>query len=471
MAIVNPRFLSQAVESRLLDSYQALEIYNVWKMYQSNKSKLKDLELPKVGEIAVELCYLNEEQKDQILKSLDVSRKCPKPHYDPVKHNDKNNQLTLKLSAPVVFVVCVIVLGYAYLTSNNDLDVVGTIASIIGFLCMIFIYTWPKGIEHNLKLRHYYRKIAMILILTAAFVIPYIIYHLPAATLALSEGDVINLLVALISFLSISLALSLFYCEMKEQEKWYVERRTDILSRQRTKVNRYLEQPEKYALNDVEEEILYAAGNAMFFNPWHAILNKIIWKKKNIGAVSIWYMKPSKDNNETFDFVSFAAPNAPSEVKELYKEAQKEHHPNRYNKRKFQESLVQCRIKNGKRKGVIDKGKYLTLQGRHEYVSLTGFVYENKSAKHENDASKCLALDVRYQASWEGASLSKEARDWVDFCSVAAYPVFEDTEGKSIIGVLVAFENIENGITAIDRGTLFIASRLLGLAYSGLTKI
>jgi hypothetical protein len=202
------------------------------------------------------------------------------------------------------------------------------------------------------------------------------------------------------------------------------------------------------------------AAIALADNPWLAYSHKLFLGLKGRGTVSLWFMVPGQSGKMEVSLVEL--PGAPQQVDRLFDVFRRELRTAALNEPQFMRALETCRDERGR----FNRKKFFSIPDRAEYISLAGYVFAKQQAQYSGDAGKCLAFDETFYKLLEGHPLPSGVDPWIRFRSVAAYPVVSP-EGVPI-GVLMAVENVKNGINEIDRGSLCTAARLLGAVNSAL---
>jgi hypothetical protein len=247
----------------------------------------------------------------------------------------------------------------------------------------------------------------------------------------------------------------------RHREIWFMELRIDLMNGIVAYVHRALVDRNPTATSPSSRhehihEILKKAAHILQLNPWDRALNMTVFWRRPIGAVSLWYLEPGRDDR--FKILTHVAPGAPGEVAEAFQRICERHHPVRLDERLYREAIESCRDD-----GHFDRQKFLSIPNRQRFISVTGFVFARRTCIVSGNSSECLAFDRSYLKALQIQKGPEFVRRWVDFQSLAAYPVFVEGPTADPRGVIVAFKNTRNGITPEDQRALAMTSRVLGV--------
>lgn len=209
------------------------------------------------------------------------------------------------------------------------------------------------------------------------------------------------------------------------------------------------------------QNLLHCSARVLTLNPWAQLVERIApILGKESGGTSLWYLEPE---GRGFAVRAHVAPGAPEEVATLLKELATNHNPVAVDWERYRRAKEFCKRTDGS----FNRDAFLAIPDRSEYVSLVGYVFSRRQAVGTGDTSECLVFDHSYLHKIDIGGLPAKAKRWLDFASVAAYPVFSPSHPpEQPVGVLLAFKCVRNGITAEDKSALVMLSKLIGIVVS-----
>ena len=440
-----PHFLSTAVVTHILKPQQARDILDVQRsdvemgLYKRN-----------VGEIARELAYMSGKQCDEV-----EAERCKVTHQkipDAIIAPEFWSVNTVQL----ISAAAIITFSISLLATSFDLDKAGITSGIIALLVGIAPGVLPQRLRLAIRRRPVRTAFITALPLSAGGVLCISIllgnaisgHDLPRASELLAPLRVLSLTVVIVTVL---MALNII---VQTQERRYLSRRFELMARLEIRVQKFLASESQMSKESITGEIVRMAAAALADNPWLAYPYKLFLGLKGRGTVSLWYMVPGQSDKMEVSLIEL--PGATQNVERLFDVFRNQLKTAALDEVRYKKALGSCRDASGR----FDRKKFFSIPDRAEYISLAGYVFAKQQAQYSGDVGKCLAFDETFYSLIEGHPLSSAADSWIRFRSVAAYPVVSP-EGRPV-GVLMAIENVKNGINEVDRGTLCTAARLLG---------
>jgi len=416
--------------------------------------------LPKTGELAVRRGIMRRDEVDQILAAQDRLRGEGRVVPDLVERILSKGERT---EVPLAGLLSGFVLGSGVVAWLADLDLagIGTVLGIASALAAEIKAFFPAGLKGKVAPR------ALITGLPVAAIPLCFAYLMIVADkfVGLSGDSVLaaSLFARIgwtVGLLALGVLLLIVVARWRHREVWYLRARKDLtpllVSRAREGLAVDAAAPNaEIIVTDRIHEILSTTARDIGLQPFHRLLSWMARRLgRSVGGVTIWYMEPDASG---FRVRTFAAPRAPRGARDALEEIQS-HRPVFLDEAWFKRALERCT-----EGGRLDRRKFLANVDRSEHVSLTGYVFAKRRSVNGN-TDECLVFDHAYAKDISPTQLDAETRRWLDFRSVAAYPVFSAHEQDGDpVGVITAFMCVKNGFTADDLTSLIVASELIGM--------
>jgi hypothetical protein len=462
-----PRFLAVATEKKIISASQAREIYATQRRWRSKGDKA-----PPVGEIGREMRILTQDEITQILAASKKTREEGRRLRDPISESPKPSEGSppswFRQLMGVILLLAVVGGGIwrGSFTAAAEIASIGAAA----WMAIEGVF-WSRASARPVGVR----LLGLLLQLTVPLsVLAVILFgrrlfqalHGVESTVTVPDlrGDRLGLEVS-IGALALSAGYFLLIAAWRHtaiaslksrirHTRRMLFRYSQLIIRGPGNGRRSMMSQRRRAIRGVLEETAHVLRQ----NPWDRAVEWSLPGHRSVGAVSLWYLEPNADPQAGFDIFAFAAPLAPGEVMRAFRRIQARHHPVRLNHAAWDAAIGSCTSD-----GVLDRAQFLKRTDRHTFVSLTGYVFDKGHAQHAGDVRRCLAYEQSYVRVLDLPNQPSIVREWLNFQSVAAIPVCErDGNRWDTVGVLMAFKNVQNGITPEDMETLRMASDLLG---------
>jgi len=219
------------------------------------------------------------------------------------------------------------------------------------------------------------------------------------------------------------------------------------------------------------QRLMDEVAGIMRLNFWSRLVTRVLFRKKGLGAVSLWYLEPDPVvEGERFSIKLCAIPGAPEDVRKAVAYVKETHNPVQMTEERLQrfERVRQRACRGGK----VNLPLLLNQLERFEYISLAGWIHRFSEQHTFAQVDKCVAIDMTWierLAREKRELVTPNVSQWLDFASLCAFPVHRSNgsaDKKVVIGVLMAFKNTEYGITLEDQDSVFILACLLGSVFA-----
>lgn len=475
LAAAKARFLAVAYFEGILSYPQCWQIHRIQRLHRAMFGEAQSC-----GALCVERCLLPQEKAETIERQHQAYLRDGKSLPDPLSVPPRRDRLkTLATPRSAVAAACgLFAFAYVgYYTQWHWATVFGA-ASIISLFLAILPKLAPGLLEGSIPL---HRPIRWLVILAVPMLLTYCACMAYSLRTVAKEGAGADINVVADSlwlrcWTSALLALVLFIClvilvKFRHREIWYLEGRIQMMqgmvasTRQIIEGLRALPNPTKADVLQHVEGLVERAAKTVRLNPWEQdlkLLGRVRRRWRCIVGVSVWYLEPNALSDEGFDHFDIRfvkAPGCPVEVNEAFQTIKQKHTPIRYDESKHKDAVGAHTNPDG----TFNKKAFLRNPDRKSFISVSGFVFHRQRAEINPDARSCPAFDRSYMNALDGGQ-SEVVRQWLDFRSIAAYPVFGSCGAAAKpSGVLVAFKTVPNAFTPDDHEALLTASRLIGM--------
>jgi hypothetical protein len=470
--MIEAKFLAVARAENILSGNQVRYI-------QAAQRACNEAQIPlRVGDLAVYLLILTEEERNRILALQDKYKAEKRLFEDPVYNPESWKRLPqIRISVRWGSIILIILSLIFAIIHGKDWRVVGIVFSVEAAIVGIVYRLFPELLDTDGIVLN--RVLRWSLILLAPVAVVYCFYTASLLRLLAESGPVTlsgvasawrrffyGELVVALSFI-VLVIISVW----RHYEIWTHETRSFltqllILEASDAVASKFLDQTWTTEDSAKQAELLLTrAARIMSYNIWTRFLAKccFFWSKERsdaIESVSIWYLEPALDGSRVFHIKCFAAPEAKEDVLAAFNALREIQYPVYLDTQRFREALNNCYDQTT---GKFDKEEFRKYPGRESFISLSGYVYATKRGIPSGDPRTCLAYTGTNMEELKrrGLQTSSVAR-WLDFLSLAAYPVFK-CNSTNPIGVLIAFRPVVNAIIPEDQEILVTLSCQLGL--------
>lgn len=468
---VRPRFLSVAYETGRLSLEQCWQVYEAQQRYRTRASLP-----PSIGNLCVDLNLLTPQAVEEVLHETSIylyeARCLPDPLARPAGPRRLGSAVRVSAAAGAVVILALTLTGIITEWNLSALAVAASVAS--GVVCAL-ASIMPTALRGYLKWGDMLRILfGSLLPLSFGYGV-YVAHSLYEFTLNashVSAPDLQTMHVADALWKRLILSASVFaLCTLwlyvsrawRKYESRILEVRLDVFGALVSAAHRVIsgEAGRKGQSDSGEiEDVLQPLAQMLRSNPFDYLLKKLFFWQKTVGAVTIWYLERSRDRSDGLVIKNFAAPGAPHEVWQALDKIKANYRPAMLDEEQYRHAMRTMMREDGR----LDRKRFASIADKPDYVSLAGFVFARKVAVTTGDAGSCLAYDSSHLDALDLEQRSRTVRGWLEFRSIAAYPVYASLDqGGTPDGVLAAFKNINNGFTAGDYSALSAAARLIGL--------
>lgn len=451
------RFLAVAVAERVISTDQALEI-------EQTRRRSVELGLPmRSGEAAIDLGYMTPPGVSTITESQHSYRANGKSVDDPLAEGvARHGRATIALK-PVLGAGAIVALVAAFATRDDRR--IDLVAGVVGALWVALEAVLPAGLKGRLSLKPLVNAIPILL---APLSIGYLLFVADRLVQLSSDAAIADHLwyrfTTSLALLTIVCVLLLIAGKWRHREVSSLSARIDLT---RTLVANAGRQAaaragQTHGTADTPEavhDILSRTAKVISLNPFESLLRRLAELSGiSIGGTSLWYMVP---DGGRFRTRSWVAPGAPDEARTAL-ERVSQYRPVAIDDARYARARERSRLSDGS----FSRERFLTISDRADFVSLTGYVFSRGVGVIGPDTNQCLVFDRSFQDLISRNAMPKAAWRWIDFRSVAAYPVFPAHQlDARPVGVLVAYKCVKNGFTTEDRSALITAAAMLGAIY------
>lgn len=211
-------------------------------------------------------------------------------------------------------------------------------------------------------------------------------------------------------------------------------------------------------------QVLKRALDVLRANLLARIAGSVIFWNRAAKVASVWYLEPAA-SGKNFDIKAHAVSDVPENAARLFERIKTNHHPVRMNEERYRE-VVDLSREIANNEGKEWREVFLRQVDRHFYVSLTGYVFAKCVDLFSDNADDCCVFDRHLIDALEEKDKDKKSLRWVDFRSLAAFPILATRpSGSESVGVLVAFRNMRGTLSRDDVKALSTLARSLGRAF------